>query len=775
MDTIVDTVLDNKNDANITAIFHKGVPLLPEELLIYASLKLKGYPQIEVILSKETHFKWEIYVEGKQRQVDLNWCDIPQNQLFYLDDLVKLLQTLQELKSCPGIDYEKYAELFAENKDDVAFRTTKREPAAFIETLPSQFHKKIIRSQQCAIFLPKNDLVCVKLCDNCKRSGHYMRTMRSCTEDKENKARSKFYRLDRLKHDELLRVARESSRKLKNMQNRIRKFENLTKTMTHVGANTHQDLSQMFKGLQEGLERKRKCYQSPACKWGQCKETFDSCEELYEHARSHVGIDDGIAPSFRNYQCQWPSCGKEFKKKRLIEKHLVQHTGDARTHFLEILLKDQAKALNTDARQMRWHPLIIRWCLRLYNRSHASYNALQDSGFLKLPTGRALSDYRNFNKPDSGWKLSQMDEMKKRIQEKKLPESAYLGGIFFDEVKVKEGLVFDASNWELVGFTDLSSDEKDLDSLVSGIVGHDNANGVDEGDCKPKEGLATHVLQFFYKSLFSNFEFPCAYFQTRGIKAGRLNKLFWEGVSLFRRNGFKVLVVCCDGAPQNRAFIKMNTNDGDSMSPGFNLFSQQPMFFMTDPPHLIKKLRNNLSKSGYGKGFSRLLKNEGKWIVWKHVEEVQKREQTRRARYTKLTSSHINLDSLTKMRVKLAVETLAIEVADDMFQYDYEKTAETQRYVRASCEMFGVFNSKEPLCDSEDTRMVVLEGGLNYFQSWKESLQHLDKKTKSASFISWETFFDLQVSIPSLKIRSSYFKKGNYCNTVQAQSLLITH
>jgi hypothetical protein len=32
---------------------------------------------------------------------------------------------------------------------------------------------------------------------------------------------------------------------------------------------------------------------------------------------------------------------------------------------------------------------------------------------------------------------------------------AKLGGLIFDEVKIKEGLVFVCKNWELIGFTDL--------------------------------------------------------------------------------------------------------------------------------------------------------------------------------------------------------------------------------------------------------------------------------------------------------------------------------
>lgn len=55
-----------------------------------------------------------------------------------------------------------------------------------------------------------------------------------------------------------------------------------------------------------------------------------------------------------------------------------------------------------------------------------------------------------------------------------------LGGLFFDEVKIKEGLVFDPSTFELVGFTDLDDDEIDLPSVGQ----------LKESDCNPETKLA---------------------------------------------------------------------------------------------------------------------------------------------------------------------------------------------------------------------------------------------------------------------------------------------
>ena len=40
----------------------------------------------------------------------------------------------------------------------------------------------------------------------------------------------------------------------------------------------------------------------------------------------------------------------------------------------------------------KYHPMIIRFCLSLYAKSPSTYNELQDSNILTLPSKRALLD-----------------------------------------------------------------------------------------------------------------------------------------------------------------------------------------------------------------------------------------------------------------------------------------------------------------------------------------------------------------------------------------------
>ncbi len=135
--------------------------------------------------------------------------------------------------------------------------------------------------------------------------------------------------------------------------------------------------------------------------------------------------------------------------------------------------------------------------------------------------------------------------------------------------RLKRDCPSDPSSWDLIGFTDLDNSESDITSDSS------------MSESSVRENLATHVLQFYFKSVFSGFQFPCSYFLARGISAHNLNRIFWQGVSLLHSFNFEVLIACCDGAAENRAFMVMN-GCSESVSKVNNPFSNYPLIFMSD-------------------------------------------------------------------------------------------------------------------------------------------------------------------------------------------------
>ena len=61
-----------------------------------------------------------------------------------------------------------------------------------------------------------------------------------------------------------------------------------------------------------------------------------------------------------------------------------------------------------DARQMRWHPMMIKWCMNLRMLSSSCYDALRSTRVLKLPSERTLQDYTHIVKAKPG--LQDVDE-----------------------------------------------------------------------------------------------------------------------------------------------------------------------------------------------------------------------------------------------------------------------------------------------------------------------------------------------------------------------------
>ena len=372
----------------------------------------------------------------------------------------------------------------------------------------------------------------------------------------------------------------------------------------------------------------------------------------------------------------------------------------------------------------------------MYFKSHSVYSELRESGFLKLPSGRTLSDYKNFCSSKSGWQISVLDAMQNNFVEQKIAEVGKYGGLFYDEVKIKEGLLFDPSSWELIGFTDLEDDDNGTDNIGTTSTVQRN--------------LATHVLQFFFKSLFASFQFPCSYFLTRGVSARDLNRLFWKGAGLLHCYGFKVILSCCDGAPENRAFMVMN-GCSETVSKTINPFSNLHLIFMSDPPHLIKKLRNNIYNSGHKENssrYTRCLMLDSKNILWDHIYSVYLRDKRRHIFSTDLRSSHVYLDSLSKMRVKLAVQVLNSKVRKDMERFESDPTISTQKFI-CNCEkLWGVFNDDKPLSSATDSRVIDLDNVLKFFNDWKDELasKFPNKSERSSHFITWQTMFDLQVN-----------------------------
>ena len=121
--------------------------------------------------------------------------------------------------------------------------------------------------------------------------------------------------------------------------------------------------------------------------------------------------------------------------KEMSKKIAKDYPADS---FKRLFWEQQLKAISAkNKRQVRWHPAIIngschhKWCLHMKFISGGGYHALRKSGLIDLPSERTL------------WEARVVEEVDRFVV------------LSWDEIKIKEGLVYDKHNCELIGFTNI--------------------------------------------------------------------------------------------------------------------------------------------------------------------------------------------------------------------------------------------------------------------------------------------------------------------------------
>ena len=128
------------------------------------------------------------------------------------------------------------------------------------------------------------------------------------------------------------------------------------------------------------------------------------------------------------------------------------------------------------------------------------------SGFLTLPSERTLRDYTHFIKFEAGFKADVNAELCKEMKVDGLEEFERCVGIIFDEIKIKDKLVFDKNCGKVIGWVDLGEFNNEVNKLERDI---------DSGDVS--SSIATHILVFMVRGIFSSVEFPYSQFPTHNL------------------------------------------------------------------------------------------------------------------------------------------------------------------------------------------------------------------------------------------------------------------
>ena len=108
---------------------------------------------------------------------------------------------------------------------------------------------------------------------------------------------------------------------------------------------------------------------------------------------------------------------------------------------MNLFWQEQKKLLTNNSTGVRYHPMIIRYCLSLVAKSPACYEELHSSKILKLPSQRTMRDYKNCIRSHTGFQEKVVEDLKEQTNSY-FDVQRYVV-LLFDEMKITSNLVFD--------------------------------------------------------------------------------------------------------------------------------------------------------------------------------------------------------------------------------------------------------------------------------------------------------------------------------------------
>ena len=160
--------------------------------------------------------------------------------------------------------------------------------------------------------------------------------------------------------------------------------------------------------------------------------------------------------------------------------------------------------------------------------------------------------------------------------------------LLFDEMYVKEDLVYNKHTNALVGFSNLGKNNHLL-TFEWSLQGAASGGG--------DELLAKTMTVMMVRGLFSKLEFPYVQFPCNNVTGDLLFHPFWEAVRRIEFLGLKVIAATADGASANWHFFRLHDLSSKTMPHMVkNPYASEEcnIYFFSDVPHLLKRARNGL-------------------------------------------------------------------------------------------------------------------------------------------------------------------------------------
>ena len=239
------------------------------------------------------------------------------------------------------------------------------------------------------------------------------------------------------------------------------------------------------------------------------------------------------------------------------------------------------------------------------------------------------------------------------------------------------------------------------DGLADLVVGYEDCGaGYDR-----KQLEVTSALVFMIRGLAQNWKQPVGYVLTKSACSWEVVfSLLCTCLDILFDIGLDVKVVLSD---QGSNFTKMTSHLGVTVDRPYFTHAGRNYYYMYDPPHLLKSVRNNLFKYTIFFGDQKA----AKWSDITHFYEIDQKQRFRLA--PKLTSRHVGLPAFSKMKVKLAAQVISRTVAAALETHSNvvgSGASETAEFLMQFNDLFDCMNSSRLRDANRRKRPLSVEG-----------------------------------------------------------------
>ncbi|XP_077544212.1 uncharacterized protein LOC144156208 [Haemaphysalis longicornis] len=282
-------------------------------------------------------------------------------------------------------------------------------------------------------------------------------------------------------------------------------------------------------------------------------------------------------------------------------------------------------------------------------------------------------------------------------------------------------------------------------------------------------------MVFMVQSVASSFKEVAHIVPVRGATGNILHKLLMEVICGLEKIGYKVICVVIDNNRVNRNAMEQFSSALTSDSPAFvyphPCDPKRPLFFVIDPVHILKCVRNNWTKQRnhqrcfYFPEFEQQTASERRMLSasFGTIVEVYNLEvgQLLRHAYT-LSRKALFPSDIEKQNVKLALQvlndTVPLAVLEIGGKNDLCHVEGTATFIEIMVKWWKIVNVKtpskgarlrdefqEPVFSLSDSKVDFLYNLLDWMEEWKERTKDCDSGT-----LTKETHAALHQTTPRL-------------------------